>query len=642
MMTPVLGFGPIRTGIAWRKFEYRYLASYEKNDKKSEEFQSEFHEKILKQVDELPVFSMVANDFTAWIEAIQKASIVELGREDPWTDDETLIQVRRMTAEDLESQVESPETEHEYEDTLDVIKLPLPIPFEANQYPPAPQFLFVRPDEYALFKCFGLQKWCIMTGNPGISKSWFQWKFILFSYRPDLFDQFSPVVDEILVDGLETEDQTSTEQEQVIPAEPFTPKLIVRTVAGEDSLFFFVGLETDVLYVDHSPKQLKLITDEHTMILWEPGSKPTPVYYEDVKAHIIVTVSPNDDLFHQFKKEAGMFYFPCPSELQLRLMGQIYRRFATGRNYPTDQEIRERVQYFGPFIRIVLSWSRKRLDDFKTERQEQTAKFVKDNKSLQIALESPVQIMESSGLCSGLSHRLARYIVHRDNTAYFLGYASSYYDFSSQEVQNLISVEVAKMDIETIQRHLIEINEGRVEASAAQHVYMEQVFRIYALKEINWKSRVMQLRTPGATQMEWQKFTLKLKLLNRTITTYENMAKNVLYYPADRSFPLVDLYYKDENDNLVGIQATMAEKHDKPVGTYMSFYEKIGTDPDKTPLKLYYFFLPRHTEHYSQVSFPESQFWMKVKDGIPEQLKKNTAFYALLPPANFGGDMPEE
>jgi len=32
MMTPVLGFGPIRTGIAWRKFEYRNLAKLSLND----------------------------------------------------------------------------------------------------------------------------------------------------------------------------------------------------------------------------------------------------------------------------------------------------------------------------------------------------------------------------------------------------------------------------------------------------------------------------------------------------------------------------------------------------------------------------------------------------------------------------------
>ena len=152
----------------------------------------------------------------------------------------------------------------------------------------------------------------------------------------------------------------------------------------------------------------------------------------------------------------------------------------------------------------------------------------------------------------------------------------------------------------------------------------------------------MQLRTPGATQMEWQKFTLKLKHLNQTITTYENMAKNVLYYPAYCSFPLVDMYYKDENDNLVGIQATMSEKHDKLPKTYMSFYEKIGTNPGKTPLKLYFFCLPLHTQHYYQISYPESQFWKQVKAGIPDQLKKNIAFYALFAPDNFDAGMPEE
>jgi len=76
-----------------------------------------------------------------------------------------------------------PESKHEYEDTL-------PIPTKKLI---APQFLYIRPDEYALFNCFGQRRWCILTGNPGISKSWFQWKFILFCYRQDLFDQFSPL-----------------------------------------------------------------------------------------------------------------------------------------------------------------------------------------------------------------------------------------------------------------------------------------------------------------------------------------------------------------------------------------------------------------------------------------------------------------
>ena len=43
------------------------------------------------------------DDFTAWIRAIQKARILQLGPEDAWIDDENIIQVRRMREKELES-----------------------------------------------------------------------------------------------------------------------------------------------------------------------------------------------------------------------------------------------------------------------------------------------------------------------------------------------------------------------------------------------------------------------------------------------------------------------------------------------------------------------------------------------------------
>jgi len=98
---------------------------------------------------------------------------------------------------------------------------------------------------------------------------------------------------------------------------------------------------------------LDCITDENTTILWEPGSSMTPVYYEGVKARIIVTVSPNEKLFHEFNKRAEMLFMPCPSELQIRLMGQVYRRFATYlENCPTDEEIRS--IYSNGFVLVNL------------------------------------------------------------------------------------------------------------------------------------------------------------------------------------------------------------------------------------------------------------------------------------------------
>ena len=60
----------------------------------------------------------------------------------------------------------------------------------------------------------------MLTGNPGISKSWFQWKFILFCYHLYLFDKLSPFKEKILgglkedkpsLGGPTTEDQSSTE-----------------------------------------------------------------------------------------------------------------------------------------------------------------------------------------------------------------------------------------------------------------------------------------------------------------------------------------------------------------------------------------------------------------------------------------------
>jgi len=163
---------------------------------------------------------------------------------------------------------------------------------------------------------------------------------------------------------------------------------------------------------------LDCITDENTTILWEPGSSMTPVYYEGVKARIIVTVSPNEKLFHEFNKRAEMLFMPCPSELQIRLMGQVYRRFATNlENCPIDEEICERLRTVGPFIQMVLCWSTYKIARFKYSRRKEKETIFRYNGLLQHALESPEEIM----LKGNPSHRLVRYLVQRDSADRLLG-----------------------------------------------------------------------------------------------------------------------------------------------------------------------------------------------------------------------------
>jgi len=60
-----------------------------------------------------------------------------------------------------------------------------------------------------------------------------------------------------------------------------------------------------------------MIDDENSTILWEPGSRTTPIYYSGVDARIIATVSQNKDHIHEFKKEANMFFMPCQSKVQI-------------------------------------------------------------------------------------------------------------------------------------------------------------------------------------------------------------------------------------------------------------------------------------------------------------------------------------
>jgi len=409
-------------------------------------------------------------------------------------------------------------------------------------------------------------------------------------------------------------------------------------VEGEESLLFFVDRISDVLLVKHRPSDLGDITDENSTILWEPASNKTPVDYSDVKAQIIVTVSShNEELYHQFRKNAEMFYMPCPSELQIRLMGQIHRMFAKELEHcPTDTEVHQCVKKFGPFIPIALYWSKDEKDVFEESQRREIACICSTEETLNYALQSPMHIEKTDRGLSGLSHQLARYTVKRDQAERFFGYAESQYEISCEEVLNVFSIAIGKMSIAAVKQHLISINQCQYRMEASITDYLKRIFELYAVTGgLQWKCHKMQLHSQSNCNMKPVNFSVKLKQVEHTITTLQNMKEEVLYYPSDRNFPLVDMYYKDEFGKLVGIQATLSSEQANTVLTYQRFYEMIGTNPENTKLELYYLIIPSQVEHYSQSSFPESQFWRDVQSGIGLQWKNNIAFYCLVPPDNF-------
>ena len=82
------------------------------------------------------------------------------------------------------------------------------------------------------------------------------------------------------------------------------------------------------------------------------------IYYNSKQDWIIAIVPPDDNLFHQFHKDSEMCCMPCPGEIQLGLMGQLYRRFAIKLEYcTTDVEFHDHVNKFGPFSPTASYWS---------------------------------------------------------------------------------------------------------------------------------------------------------------------------------------------------------------------------------------------------------------------------------------------
>ena len=115
---------------------------------------------------------------------------------------------------------------------------------------------------------------------------------------------------------------------------------------------------------------------------------------------------------HQFithmLKRVNMFFMPCPRELQIRLMGQVCRRFATElTNCPSDAGIHERVMNFGPFIRTAVCWSSDEKKRYIKDRQEEIEGLVSDPTKLR----SQIQVMQPA-TGKSLSHRSVQIVVH--------------------------------------------------------------------------------------------------------------------------------------------------------------------------------------------------------------------------------------
>lgn len=516
------------------------------------------------------------------------------------------------------------------------------------------EFLFVRPDDYELFIQFGLTvRRSILLGNPGSSKSWFQWKFIVFCYRPDIFNALwkSDCVEKI------PEANRADSEKKDSLSHFFMPEMIVRTIGGIKSYVFSIKHRNDVFEVSHKTNQLEKITPLNSTILWEPGDDTTPVHSLEIKGHIIATLSPDEDQYHQFQKVARTMYMVCPSVLQIRLMGQILRNATTNiTSYPSDKEIYKRVSKHGPSIRASLIWSKSKLKGFGKKQKEEIQRICATESNLLLSLRSYDQIEETTKyVLEGLSHRLAMFAVKRSHPLRYYE-QSMYFDFNNKLVLNSIYRQIAQLDIEALKRHLIKFNHYGLKYQAVLPKYLERIFTAHSASThgFTWKAFPMRHRphkklnkSKGVKRCmssitNEQPFSAQFDRVVRSITIHKAMEKKVLYFPSDPNFPFVDMYYKDAGNNLIGIQATISQRHERSFSASESFYHKLSTTSKQSPLQLYYFLLPRKYRKFAKRNYPPSQFFSNDNADEMQQWINHIQFYILIPPDDFEATFSKE
>jgi hypothetical protein len=322
---------------------------------------------------------------------------------------------------------------------------------------------------------------------------------------------------------------------------------------------------------------------------------------------------------------------PCPSEMQLRLMGQVLRDAKLCN--VSDQNIHERIRDYGPFIQLVLMDNDVMLEDYKIRRENEISTLGGDN--LGRLLTNITDVSENG--VNHLSHRIVRFRVNRHNSKSTLyGYRQMLFISACDAVVCEIKKMINLFDKQTIIDHLVKINNSTVSLEQFIPKYLERIAVMHstALDGLKWKSRSLI-----NAQSEWEPMMLKFVKLEAGHVQYSEMKDRSLYYPLDHFFPLVDMYWRD-NDILCAIQATTRSgMHPKPISTFKKFFKELNVEMNSIKFILYYLIMPNQKGVYSKkILYPCSTFYDDNVIAKPMDFGAKFEFFAICPPEDFSSE----
>jgi hypothetical protein len=505
-----------------------------------------------------------------------------------------------------------------------MVRLPVSIPTQLRR--PCSDTLFVTRDDLALFTRLRSLPMSVLLGNPGIGKSWFQFIYLLFLVRPDVYSGLSGL------SMLPPNDQQSH----------VSPRIVMRVIAEDKAhVFFLEGTKIIVHRIEKNYvlRAYNLLNSENTLMMIEPGRTRTPIPYEGLdRMQILATVSPDTTRYKEFCKNGGTMCFkPCPSACALLAMGAVMRPCVTDalQSFYASSSIMDRIRTIGPFQRYVLPASTTDVVD-QLKRFDSALASLSEEKLMKLAFCQ--QLFDNDNI-DPTSHWFMRYEVDREQENPYFS-ASQFFVPTTKNIMNRIRTRLAKMSLQQKIEELIKLNNEGSSASDASlaREWLEDVFAAHASSE-KWTSK--QIQSPRYQIMDSTLLLQFKHVVQGSVQPWSAMAPETLYYRIDPFFPFVDGVWK-QNDQLFAFQATTSSKHPKTVATFCSFLERIGLDKDANwpRINIVYVLLPRTCGDlfWSNINLLPSFFWINIlkdKPSIEWVLQKDIMFWITCPPDNF-------
>ena len=445
--------------------------------------------------------------------------------------------------------------------TIYVVRLPMEIPLVEENI--LRDTLFVREDDLAQFQMVRSLKKAVLTGNPGIGKSWYQWQVLLWSLRPDIYG--------MLLGRSQGSNELPPNHNHV----NHPPSVILRYMAGLQLCHvFFLNENPPIVHKLKKFDEFYLLDREDSLLLFEPGKSLDPVPYELlVKIQILATVSPDKRRTKEFMKHSGIkSIMPCPSTAELLVMANYYRPFSLDEKQFTKETILGQIKQYGPFPRYVLATSARDRKQYEDARRA-AVKGLSGEKLNRLVMFFSI---EASSAGEEVSHWFLRYEVdRRSNDPYDV--ESAFLMISSEETFQMLCKKRDQVDLSAKISALQQCNscEGKGMTDVSR-IWLEDVFSSRALEGLTWhlldtqwneKERALQL-VPART--------IKIKVDKmETGSVPKELKENVLYARMGENFPFIDgLWMKD--NCFFFFQATTAMSNPKTVETFEKAVERLN------------------------------------------------------------------